>query len=641
MKNKQHKDIENIITLNKVWFEVHLGKILQDYDIFYMDCLDDGQKAGYSLKFLLNQLADDFQGKLLVCYQPVYLAGGYKRRVYCMSAKSSQLTAAKLRGCRAFRKTDVTAPRAVKSSAEITKMTIFKLLFMNVPFAFKLNQQGKLSRCNIFGNLYFYVRGQKSLNNNDCIVLYKLNFGEYSETLQISNSLFTSIRMFKQAYGDKLKDKLEERNLLSGPFFKIDIIRRIFSQIRRLSDNCYLNAPLYQNEKPKTRDGALKFFALSNGKSFTQSKTGLAYHLLDAFNSYYEGTGYISKLTFTEIAAKTDAVQDSSQKLRKEQQATVDGFFKDKTIYLIDQTGKDVDLQQLKDYFEPKVGQVLISDQVKAGLNISVVLHAKEYQGRDRYQQSDQEKLVQHIYLDTCFHDGKLTNHPALDNCLKELLVKECIVQQTIEPLKVQGEPGAEFFYWDVEGQNCWKLAFKDDGNFEITASNLGFDPAGLENPFLQAGLLKEDDTGKKKTRYELLVRIAGVLYGIKPTDFRTIPNKSLYQKIRQEPNFRSYRNNQGLNEYLSGMIYENHWLHAGRVYFNVGKIGKGMNSSIERGSVVREISKLSGEIEEEEAKKLYRMLKMTQVTFVKYKELTVLPYPLKLLKEAAKMSWA
>lgn len=60
MKNKQHKDIENIITLNKVWFEVHLGKILQDYDIFYMDCLDDGQKAGYSLKFLLNQLADDF-----------------------------------------------------------------------------------------------------------------------------------------------------------------------------------------------------------------------------------------------------------------------------------------------------------------------------------------------------------------------------------------------------------------------------------------------------------------------------------------------------------------------------------------------------------------------------------------------------
>ena len=40
-------------------------------------------------------------------------------------------------------------------------------------------------------------------------------------------------------------------------------------------------------------------------------------------------------------------------------------------------------------------------------------------------------------------------------------------------------------------------------------------------------------------------------------------------------------------------------------------------------------------------SKFLYRMLKMTQVTFVKYKELTVLPYPLKLLKEAAKMSWA
>ena len=38
------------------------------------------------------------------------------------------------------------------------------------------------------------------------------------------------------------------------------------------------------------------------------------------------------------------------------------------------------------------------------------------------------------------------------------------------------------------------------------------------------------------------------------------------------------------------------------------------------------------------EAEKIYRMLKMIEVTFVKYKDLTVLPYPLELLKEAARM---
>ena len=62
------------------------------------------------------------------------------------------------------------------------------------------------------------------------------------------------------------------------------------------------------------------------------------------------------------------------------------------------------------------------------------------------------------------------------------------------------------------------------------------------------------------------------------------------------------------------------------------------MQTTIDKGSVVRIINSFSGDILEEEAEKIYRMLKMIEVTFVKYKELTVLPCPLKLLKEAARM---
>ena len=54
---------------------------------------------------------------------------------------------------------------------------------------------------------------------------------------------------------------------------------------------------------------------------------------------------------------------------------------------------------------------------------------------------------------------------------------------------------------------------------------------------------------------------------------------------------------------------------------------------TIDKGSVVRIINSFAGDIVEEEAEKIYRMLKMIEVTFVKYKDLTVLPYPLKLLK--------
>ena len=62
------------------------------------------------------------------------------------------------------------------------------------------------------------------------------------------------------------------------------------------------------------------------------------------------------------------------------------------------------------------------------------------------------------------------------------------------------------------------------------------------------------------------------------------------------------------------------------------------MQTTIDKGSVERIINSFSGDILEEEAEKIYRMLKMIEVTFVKYKDLTVLPYPLKLLKEAARM---
>lgn len=59
---------------------------------------------------------------------------------------------------------------------------------------------------------------------------------------------------------------------------------------------------------------------------------------------------------------------------------------------------------------------------------------------------------------------------------------------------------------------------------------------------------------------------------------------------------------------------------------------------TIDKGSVVRIINSFAGNIVEEEAEKIYQMLKMTEVTFAKYKDLTVLPYPLKFLKEVARM---
>lgn len=457
--------------------------------------------------------------------------------------------------------------------------------------------------------------------------------------MYIANSLFTQVKLFKEKYGEEFKDKLAERNLLTGPFYWINLDDMTIRQCRKMTDDCYLKAPLYKNEKPKAIDGAMKNFALDKNTPFDHSKYGFAYQLLSSFNSCYEGTGYVSKLSFKEVKAKTISAEETSMKLNKRVTRAVADFFKDKKVHLVDQTRKELDLAPVAEYFADKTAEATCIEQVKEGFNIVVVLPPKDYNGKDPYQRSNSKCLIQHIYQDNCLKkNGQIKGKSALDNSLKELLVKYCVVNRTVKPLQVKGMPNAEFHYWEKGTGTCWSLKFKDEETFELAKSNQLLDPLSENNPFIEHGLLWEDKKGRMTSDYELLARIDGELYGIKQSELRTMPNKSLYYKTIEDPEFRYYRNKTGLDEYMSGIVYENHWLENGRVKYNVGKIGRGMQTTIDKGSVVRIINSFSGDILEEEAEKIYRMLKMTEVTFVKYKDLTVLPYPLKLLKEAARI---
>jgi hypothetical protein len=82
---------------------------------------------------------------------------------------------------------------------QISDITAIKLLTMNVPFAMQLNQKGKMARCNLLGDLFFYIKdinqgkdkkgGQ--FNRRGQVVLFRLCFDEQSKTMYIANSLFT------------------------------------------------------------------------------------------------------------------------------------------------------------------------------------------------------------------------------------------------------------------------------------------------------------------------------------------------------------------------------------------------------------------------------------------------------------------
>ncbi|GHN19824.1 hypothetical protein ME784_03390 [Lactobacillus delbrueckii] len=107
-----------------------------------------------------------------------------------------------------------------------------------------------MARCNLLGDLFFYIKdinqgkdkkgGQ--FNRRRQVVLFRLCFDEQSKTMYIANSLFTQVKLFKEKYGEEFKDKLAERNLLTGPFYWINLDDMTIRQCRKMTDNCYLKA---------------------------------------------------------------------------------------------------------------------------------------------------------------------------------------------------------------------------------------------------------------------------------------------------------------------------------------------------------------------------------------------------------------
>ncbi|MCD5545033.1 hypothetical protein LOB63_06425, partial [Lactobacillus delbrueckii subsp. lactis] len=89
-------------------------------------------------------------------------------------------------------------------------------------------------------------------------------------------------------------------------------------------------------------------------------------------------------------------------KLNKKVTRAVADFFKDKKVHFVDQTGKELDLAPVAEYFADKTAEATCVEQVKEGFNIVVVIPPKDYNGKDSYQRSNSKCLIQHIFQDNC-----------------------------------------------------------------------------------------------------------------------------------------------------------------------------------------------------------------------------------------------
>ena len=92
-------------------------------------------------------------------------------------------------------------------------------------------------------------------------------------------------------------------------------------------------------------------------------------------------------------------------------------------------------------------------------------------------------------------------------------------------------------------------------------------------------------------------------------------------------------RSKEARERYLSGVIDINLFTHKGECYYNAGIVGNGMNASIPKANLLYKVTVVNGR------NIIESVLGMMSVMFVKYNNFTVLPYPMKYLREYIKMN--
>ena len=224
----------------------------------------------------------------------------------------------------------------------------------------------------------------------------------------------------------------------------------------------------------------------------------------------------------------------------------------------------------------------------------------------DRNKKEDQYlkykgDIVQHLAVENL--KGKEVPVLLL-NAVKELVIKEMLnTHSTLGWEKMVDLSNFSFYkYYPDQEATLQYISHRD--TFEIRELH----PFKDIDPYRKFGLVSGNINA-----VECIIKDHknGTFFEVKATGLRTIPNKNYYEALKEGK--KVGRGEADLEKYLSGMVNINYYIKNQSIYYNVGEIGKGMNKTFTN---------------------IEPLLKSMSMTWVRFKQYTVLPYPIKLLNE-------
>lgn len=674
----------NKITVNqlKPVEKINADKILQDFDLFAIKV----EKDTYPIRetFLsVNKSKDKILQRIVALD---YSEQDNKKIVYCLCRKNT-VDVDKLNKALVEYNKDIFYPHKLNKD-EIKQMPQIALLQL---FFNQIIDQNVLEGSSLTGTLY--LLGSSNSHNEG----KTQNIDEFSLNddlvARISTRCFSQIRVIDS---DRLENMVGKPRLkINRKTKQIRLAGRGWKNDE--NKNYYLITPPVKNSKP-TITKFLKLAARNHYATFVKSKSGMLYRLLDVFNQQFGQ--YFSPLAFKEIEVQSQQLSKSQDTETKKLKKKIEDFSDEHPITIVDVDGDNRDAVEyltkslkkinikvvnssetslklniihntehyaknnLTDLYHPSVDtqHITVENLLIESLNATLYSAVKELIIKNdlkeksislidnqemptqftffkQFRKDNDKKVLQFNFLpDNRFEIKELKNEDFDNNpfCSLsdeevrsiELVIKDEINKNyfKVERTDKNTLPNVEFYEDMIEFTNHTITPALDKKDLLEASQSLNdqkYDhfiklvESGHQDQYSASDVVSLLEKAKisKKTRSELVAILTEQYHFIISVDSRSAWAR---------------------DHYLNGLTDINYYQEKSSLYYNVGVIGKGMNMSINKGSIVRKISPIDLLNDEDglSSKDIFDLIDTMLVTFVKYTDLTVLPFPEKYLNE-------
>lgn len=503
-------------------------------------------------------------------------------------------------------------------SSEMEDRTVLQLLLNSMESA----ENSEIRFNNITGHLYCFHKDwvNHSKKDNAVLQIKSLEIGISPDyRLQFDVRTFTSELL-------KSKIKFGKKKFKDYPQYVISSHKTLRRRLKSDTDTSFI---LRQKNGTKSN---IHFMDFRNIDSFEKSKMGMVSYIILRFNEQFSD---IANIGFQDI---TDYISIGCTKHDRKSDIK---FIKEKLqspkIFIVDKINDDYSQEycrRLKNilFDEYQIQAKIRKRIVKNSMNLCLIHNSDYYIDKDDSHQIYSDAIVQHITFEDSELFKKDKPSSAIGQAIHELMIKADLINNKITlfnwadmgidhkisfGIKAEKDEQSHYFFMEIS----------PDGTFKITEQELTFFE---ENEYNQCIDIFEST----KQNSEIIKGIIRDEYGniniIKDTRWVTIPEIFSIRKELENGNT-AIKGIEKRSELFPSVIDIKQFKHDNSIYYFAGIVGKSLDD-MQTAVNIRKI-----EVYDDSQELFSRLLPLMDVGFVHNRQLTVIPFPFKYLREYVK----